>query len=278
MMEPTQGDGVRCLDAEGGVLSDALREGRADAALVEAFGLAWAEALGADERGVWASVSVSGVWLRLRRIPPGTFAMGAPGRERSAVTISRGFWLGDTPVTQAMWRVVMGDDPSNAHEDVRPVEQVTWEECVDFGVRLSELVPALRWRLPTEAEWEHACRAGAQEDWLGAAGLDEVAWHAANAEARTHPVGLKAPNRWGLFDMLGNVQELCVDKVDRGPTGLSAPPRMAVDPVQEVGALRVCRGGSWYDSEARVRAGARTSQAPHHRSYGVGLRVAADAT
>ncbi len=203
-----------------GILMDALREQRAGDALLRRFGVGWAERLTLDQHGLCAEVA----GFRLRWIPAGEFLMGAPEDEEERegnepqhpVRISRGFWLGETPVTQAQWLDVMGANPSHFRngEDwpSRPVEQVSWDDCQGFLERLPD---GLTWRLPTEAEWEYACRAGTTEARYGQ--LEDVAWFGVDS---TMLVATKAPNPWGLYDMLGNVWEWCADHTE----DWSAPP------------------------------------------------------
>ncbi|MCP3957142.1 MAG: formylglycine-generating enzyme family protein [bacterium] len=275
---------------------------------------AWASEWGEDERGVFVAFSVGEVTQRLRWFRPGRFLMGSPEGEagrfenegpRHEVTLSRGFWLGDTPCTQALWEAVAGDNPSRFVASKRPVEQVSWEDCRAWLEALNERVPGLGARLPTEAEWEYACRAGTQTstyagelEILGANNaplLDEVAWYGGNSgvgfeldngwdssdwpdkqyaheRAGSHPVGEKEPNDWGLHDMLGNVWEWCEDAWDYGTPYDSADP--VRDPVGHKGSGRVVRGGSW-DSPARdVRAAARLAYVPGNRYDYLGFRLA----
>jgi formylglycine-generating enzyme required for sulfatase activity len=243
---------------------------------------------------------------RLRWIPPGRFVMGSPpedaGRfdwERSphTVRIAEGFWLFDTPCTQALWEAVMGDNRSRFRSPTRPVEQVSWTDCQQFVEKLNGLLEGLALSLPSEAQWEYACRCGTATatyagdlDILGAnnapvldpiawyrgncgvdfeldAGWDISSWHGKRSDLNTggtHPVGRKAPNGWGLYDMLGNVFEWCQDKweVDSGAPGERA----------EALALRVIRGGSWYAGAQAVRAAFRNGSLPGYRDAHLGFR------
>ena len=187
-------------------------------------------------------------------IPPGRFRMGLsegdtegrPNEEPAQeVELSRGFWLGKTPVTQAAYRKVTGQSPSYFKGDDRPVEQVSWDEAQAY-------CKAVGGRLPTEAEWEYAARAGSSAARYGL--LDEIDWHDGNSGGETHPVGKKKPNGFGLRDMLGNVWEwtgdwYADDYYGRGenkdPQGPSS------------GTQRVLRGGSWYSLPSDVRASDR---------------------
>jgi formylglycine-generating enzyme required for sulfatase activity/DNA-binding winged helix-turn-helix (wHTH) protein len=182
-----------------------------------------------------------GAELEMAYLPPGEFAMGFDSGFKASepvhrVTLTRGFWMGRTEVTQAQWRAVMGNDPSFFQGDDKPAEQVSWEDCQTFLARLNQQTPDLVFRLPTEAEWEYAARAaqvvGRYDD------SDSVAWHQANSQGQTHPVGTKTANAWGLFDMVGNVWEWCADGF--GPY----LPYPQTDPQGPASELRSVRGGS----------------------------------
>ncbi|HEX2687950.1 MAG TPA: formylglycine-generating enzyme family protein [Kofleriaceae bacterium] len=218
---------------------------------------AWAVAWGEDKDRVFAAFVVGSpgrqVEQRMRWIPPGAFLMGSPEDElgrfpnegpQHTVMLTRGYWLGETPVTQALWAAVMGENPSRFRgeepEDLeRPVEQVSWDDCQAFLERLNQQVVGLGARLPTEAEWERACRGGTEgATWVGelsreirAPELDAIAWYGGNSDEETHPVGRKAPNPYGLYDLLGNVYEWCADATDERETLRSYTSAQAVDPV-----------------------------------------------
>ncbi len=230
----------------------------------------WAAEVGVDRFGVWARIELgaSRVPARLRWIPPGTFLMGSPESDGEAwddekpqheVTLTRGFWIADTPCTQAQWSAVMGENPSHFKGEARPVEQVSWDDVQRFCARANEGAPPLGLRLPSEAQWEYACRAGSPTPRYGL--LEDVAWYEKNSGDETHPVGQKAPNGFGLYDTLGNVWEWCQDlwrdKHD---------PEDDVDPLHDPdgagpGALRgdprVGRGGSWILDARYARAASR---------------------
>jgi len=243
-------------------------------------------AAGRDRYGLWVELEVGDARHRLRWIPPGRYLRGSPAAEvgrneregpQHSVTLSRGYWLGETPVTQALWDGVMDGNPSRFRGGDRPVEQVSWTNARAFCERVALRFPDLDLRLPTEAEWEYACRAGTgTPTWLGPAGdeaelaaqLGSVAWFRGNARGETQPVATLEPNPWGLYDMLGNVWEWCEDAY-----GEYAPGPL-VDPVQRTGQFRVIRGGSW-DFRARgVRAAYRFHSVPGSRTRNLGFRLA----
>lgn len=242
------------------------------------------EIKGEDQFGVWTEILLNGVGCRLRWIPPGTFAMGSPENEpereeeegpQHQVALTQGFWLGETAVTQAQWYAVMATTPSRFRGDELPVENVSWNDCTDFLARTA----ALGLRLPTEAEWEYACRAGtAGATWAGAVQigedgradvLDEIAWYWRNSGRKTQPVAAKAANPWGLRDMLGNVDEWCADvwrSYEAGPV---------FDPVgSEAGRARVCRGASWHAVARDLRCAYRDWKMPEDSYAWLGFRVA----
>jgi formylglycine-generating enzyme required for sulfatase activity len=185
------------------------------------------------------------------------------------VRISEPFYLGKYEVTQAQWEAVMGTNPSrfkgNPH---RPVEQVSWEDVQEFITRLNTQEGWEVCRLPTEAQWEYAARAGTTTEWYGDVGA--IAWYAGNSDKKTHAVGQQLPNAWGLYDMLGNVWEWCQD----GQRTYTAA--TAVDPIGPTGAgaFRVIRGGSWGYPARVVRAAYRNWSHPGLRGDGLGFRCA----
>jgi uncharacterized protein (TIGR02996 family) len=227
-----------------------------------------------------------GLDLTLVLIPPGTFLMGSPAGETGHygdeelhwVTLTRGYWLGIHPLTQAQWDVLMPDNPSAFPGPVRPVEHVSWYECEDFCHRLSSLAER-HFRLPTEAEWEYACRAGTSTPFYFG---NRIAPDLANYDytyafeegetgkwrEETTPVGSFPANPWGLFDMSGNVDEWCQDYNDSYPAGEVTDPQGP-----ETGEDRVRRGGSWWDYPWRLRSAFRYCFAPDERSDKIGCRV-----
>lgn len=213
-------------------------------------------------------------------IPPSTFRMGSPDglpdeRAVRQVTFANGFWLGNSEVTQGQWLALMGGNPSKFQGDENlPVEQVGWEDAVAFCKKLTaneratgSLPPGFEYGLPSEAQWEYACRAGTEGDHAG--DLNSMAWYGENSGGRTHPVNGKAPNPWGLHDMHGNVWERCADWY--GPYPASAE----TDPLGPAnGSKRVDRGGGWRDAANLCRSATRNKNAPGTQDDDLGLRVA----
>jgi formylglycine-generating enzyme required for sulfatase activity len=178
------------------------------------------------------------------------------------VRLTRGFWLGQTPVTQAAYEKVIGADPSTFKGQQLPVETVNWREA-------SKYCEAVGGRLPTEAEWEYAARAGSQQAYYGE--LDKIAWYYANSDGKTHQVGQKQANPWGLYDILGNVWEWVADWFQEDYyRSLSSP---AIDPKgPPSGEMRVLRGGAWNYSAGYLRVSSRAGIQTEGRGYNVGFR------
>jgi formylglycine-generating enzyme required for sulfatase activity len=231
-------------------------------------------------------------------IPPGEFLMGSPvdelgrreGETQHRVEITRGFWMGKYPVTQAQWLAVMRNRPSwfgrpnfwdslfdgNSKElwDHHPVERVSWNDVCGVENRSGGFLGKVNgggtsgdyFHLPTEAQWEYACRAGTTGAYAG--DLDQIAWYSANSGGKTHPVGTKKANAWGLHDMHGNVWEWCTDRYGNELAG-------GVDPQGAAsGVSRVARGGSWNDFAAGCRAAYRGRFYPDVRRGNLGFRPA----
>ena len=234
---------------------------------------------------------INSIEIKLVLIPNGTFMMGSPVEEEGRydnevqhkVTISRDYYLGVTEVTQGQYEKVMGTNPSkfqkqvilNKDSSMYPVEKVSWEDAVSFCKRLSELpdekTAGRVYRLPTEAEWEYACRAESETAFHfgGSSKLsDDFAWFG-NSNKQTHPVGQKKPNAWGLYDMHGNVFEWCGDWFNEYPKGAVSDPTGPKE-----GVLRVFRGGSWEFGAASGRSATRFFTAPFGRGDWIGFRVA----
>jgi formylglycine-generating enzyme required for sulfatase activity len=192
------------------------------------------------------------------------------------VTISEPFYLQTTQVTQVQWQTVMGANPSRFRDCGTdcPVEKVSWDEAKEFIDKLNMREITDKYRLPTEAEWEYACRAGKQSHFSFGndySKLSEYAWYRGNSKKQTHPVGTKKPNRWGLYDMHGNVWEWCQDWYGEYPSG------SVVDPTgPSNGKYRVQRGGSWDFSQGLVRCAFRNWNATNYLNYDIGFRCAKD--
>ncbi len=205
-------------------------------------------------------------------VPPGEVTLSDRRTQRSWAVDVGSFRLAPVPVTQELYAASTGEMPSLVRGDRLPVDGVSWLDAIEFCNVLSEragLTPAYRlggdvewdtaadgFRLPSEAEWEHACRAGTTGPRYGH--LDEIAWYRANSTESSHDVGTKAPNAWGLHDMLGNVWEWCWDIYD----------------AEVYGEYRVLRGGGWFDERWSCRASVRRRSHPTFRVDDVGFRLA----
>jgi formylglycine-generating enzyme required for sulfatase activity len=221
------------------------------------------------------SLGMKFVWL-----PPGTFLMGSrkeeEGRDKldmqRRVTLTKGFYIAVTTVTQDQWQALMGNNPSHFKgEKNLPVETVSWEDCQAF---VRKMRTEEGYRLPTDAEWEYACRAGSKGAFCYGDDpnlLGQYAWYNENAGRTTHPVGEKKPNEWGLYDMHGNVMQWCQDWY----SGL--PQKGLVDPEgPQNGQRRVVRGGCFAHQPSRMRSAIRAGSEPIQRSEGTGFRVVRD--
>jgi formylglycine-generating enzyme required for sulfatase activity len=220
--------------------------------------------------------------LRLKLIPAGEFLMGEPWFEDSRpahrVRIAAPFYLGIFPVTQREWTKAMRSNPSGFKGEDLPVEKVSWDDCQEFVKRLNEGDTGGGYRLPTEAEWEHACRSGTRSIYQH--GDDErdlvnYGWFRINSKGQTHPVGQKKPNAWGLYDMVGNVYEWCSDWYDKeyykdffGDEIFQAPAGPAA------GYERVMRGGSWETEAISCYSGVRGFTLPGTKKSSIGFRLA----
>lgn len=270
-----------------------------------------------DVYGEFRTLNVAGVETQLRWIPAGTFEMGASEPDLMSspdekpahrVHISEGFWLFETPATQQLWTSVMGDNPSEFQSPSRPVESISFHQVMEFLDLINQANQGVVFNLPSEAQWEYACRAGSEQaTWAGElqlAGinnvpvLDPIAWYAGNAsfgykikpgvdssqweqceltgdKAGTHAVGLKQPNPWGLRDMLGNVWEWCHD----GMRLYQQQEELCIDPQGPTDQdCRCARGGSWRDSPAKLRASYRDQIELDYKNNFVGFRCTVDFT
>ena len=240
-----------------------------------------------------------GVPLDFVWIEPGTFIMGSPedelGRDddeiQHQVTLTQGYWLGKYEVTQAQYEAIMGKNPSKFQGTDLPVEQVSWDDAMEFCAKLTEieqeagiLPEGYEYTLPTEAQWEYACRAGTttafnngtnipteEQLWKEPCpNLDEVGWYGYNSDEATHPVGQKQPNAWELYDMHGNVWEWCLDRYDDYPTSAVTDPTGP-----DTDSIPVLRGGSWYDYASGCRSALRYNSNPSSIiDASIGFRVA----
>jgi sulfatase modifying factor 1 len=250
----------------------------------------WASGWGQDRYGLWQSFTLDGVTQILRWIPPGEFLMGSPETEaeresfgndetQHPVCLTRGFWLADTACTQALWRAVLGEGPSGFEGGELPVENVSWEDVAErFLPALNDRIPGLAPALPTEAQWEYACRAGTTTPfWFGDNISPEQVNYDGNypygggakGEYRKRTVEVKAlpANDWGLYEMHGNVWEWCADWLGEYPR------EAVVDPEgPETGRGRVLRGGSWFNAGGSCRSADRIGHDPGNRG-GIGFRL-----
>ncbi len=227
------------------------------------------------------------IGVTLKLIPAGTFTMGQAGGDVDEwpheVTLTRPFYIGVYEVTNAEWKRVMGSVPSQWKDDDRPVEKVSWEDANEFCRRLSEMPEEKDagrvYRLPTEAEWEYACRAGTTTKYSfgdDESLLGDFAWFDGNAGSQTHPIGQKRPNAWGLYDMHGNVWEWCSDGLADYPRGSVTDPK---GPSSASGRVRrggswVRRGGSWASTARYCRSTTRLRHDPSFRNFILGFRLA----
>jgi len=250
---------------------------------------AWADAWGQDDISGWVAFEFNNISQRLRWVPPGSFLMGSPESEagrwdaegpQHQVTISQGFWLFETPVTQVLWEAVMGNNPSYFQSPQRPVENVNWHKVQEFIAKLNAALPGLELSLPTEAQWEYACRAGTQTPFYFG---DNITPEQVNYNGdypyndapkglyreETVPVKSLPHNAWGLYEMHGNVWEWCKDywgdysaKAQTDPIGPTS------------GGSRVVRGGSWRSYARSARAAYRFNLVPGFSLYFQGFRCA----
>ncbi len=249
-----------------------------------------AEAWGDDRYGLWIDVVIGGPLQRFRWIEPGEFLMGSPegevGRQiregpRHVVCLTDGFWLAETACSQAVWLSVMGSNPSDFKKDLQnPVEQVSWDDVQVFLGEVGKCFPGVKADLPTEAEWEYACRAGSETAFSWGEGINP--WQAkydsrigyakgpmGMSQEETVPVRTYAPNAWGLYQMHGNVWEWCADGLREYDGELQVDPR---GPAGD-GDWRVLRGGSWIAFPHYLRAAHRDGWRRDWRSHGRGFRL-----
>ena len=247
----------------------------------------WASGWGEDEFGLWMAFTYKGVQQKFRWCESGTFLMGSPDNEperferetQHEVTLTKGFWIADTTVTQALWQVVMGENPSHFKGDNRPVEQVSWEDTQRFIKSMNNMKPALKLQLPTEAQWEYACRADSttpfcwgeqiNSELVNFKGTDPYN-NGRKSESRSETVEVTSfyQNDWGLWQMHGNVREWCQDQFAEIPEEAVSDPQGP-----ESGDNRVLRGGSWIGRGTYCRSAYRRGIRPTRRSDLIGFRL-----
>ena len=250
-----------------------------------------AVAWGFDFHGLWKTLEIAGIQQRMRWIPSGEFMMGSPDDEPERdedevlhkVQLTKGFWLADTACTQELWLAVTGENPSVFKGEQRPVEQVTWDEVKIFLDQCNKLNDRFKVCLPTEAQWEYACRAGTktpfnvgdnittdQVNYDGSfpyGGGEKSSFREKTIQVKTEGFNL---NHWGLFQMHGNVYEWCADWY--GGYEVEEP---TIDPDGLLeGVIRVLRGGSWFNYAGGCRSAYRDGYEPFRRYDYVGFRFA----
>lgn len=248
----------------------------------------WADLVGFDDYGLYAEFTVSTVTQRMRWIKPGTFIMGSPENEKGRrnnerqhqVTLTQGFWLGDTAVTKELWEAVSGGTPYRFKVKNLPMDLVNWYDCVQFIKAINDLKPALEFRMPTEAEWEYACRAGTKTPFsFGNNITTEMVNYNGNFpyeggkkgryRRATVPVKSLPANPWGLYEMHGNLWEWCSDWYEGFLSGADS-----IDPCgPNNGEFRIMRGGSWGDAGRFARSAIRDGFLPGDNDHS-GFRLA----
>ncbi|MCJ7600220.1 MAG: formylglycine-generating enzyme family protein [Desulfobulbaceae bacterium] len=248
----------------------------------------WAHTIGRDQYGLYVEFTVGAHTQRLRWLQPGRFLMGSPPDEperyddelQHEVVLSQGFWLADTACTQGLWQAVMGENPSRfTGNDNLPVDAVSWDDSMEFIGRINRLIPGLDLRLPSEAQWEYACRAGTTTPFSFGEQIstDQVnfdgnsPYHGGQKGGyRQKTVAVKSlpGNDWGLYEMHGNLWEWCADWQGDYVAGTVTDPQ---GPATGVG--RVLRGGCWLNYGRFVRSALRRGHVPGHRSHDFGLRL-----
>lgn len=216
-----------------------------------------------------------GVQIKMIWVKSGSFIMGSPidevGRsfereEQHKVTISKGFWLAETEFTQDQWKKVMGNNPSFHKGGNLPVDQVSYVDIQKFLEKVNGKNG--KFRLPTEAEWEYACRAGSSKAY-SSDNIDEMVWHRGNSGRKSHPVAQKKANAWGFYDMQGNILEWCSDWLEENNTDNNIDPKGS-----KKGMYRVQRGGQFTGRTRHTRAADRQRALPDKRDFYVGFRLA----
>ena len=251
----------------------------------------WASHTDMDEYGHYVDVTIKGITLRMRWIEPGEFLMGSPPKEperrkdeyQYRVVLSTGFWLADTACTQELWQAVMETSPSQFKGDNLPVENISWDMSYEFIRRCNLLIQKLTLRLPTEAEWEYSCRAGSTTPFFFGENINtnQVNYYRSypyyngkkgKYRGKTVPVRSLPCNKWGLYQMHGNVWEWCSDWYDVDYYRYSP----VIDPPGPEKFCEFCilRGGSWNDLVRYIRSACRVRYRPGYHSHYFGFRLA----
>ena len=219
------------------------------------------------------------ITIDMIKVEAGTFMMGATSEMQNPwddekpvreVILTNDYYIGKYEVTQSLWQAVMGTNPSYFKGDNLPVEQVSWDNCLEFISKLNSLT-GRKFRLPTEAEWEYAARGGRKSrgyQYSGSFNISDVAWYNGNSGNKIHPVGMKQANELGVYDMSGNVCEWCQDWYGSYVSSSQTNPLGA-----NSGSFRVCRGGSWYFDTGNCRSSFRSRGNPDTRSRYLGFRL-----
>ena len=221
----------------------------------------------------------NGIFIDMVKVKASTFKMGATSEMQNPwddekpvreVILTNDYYIGKYEVTQSLWQAVMGTNPSYFKGDNLPVEQVSWDNCLEFISKLNSLT-GRKFRLPTEAEWEYAARGGKKSrgyQYSGSFNISDVAWYNGNSGNKIHPVGMKQANELGVYDMSGNVNEWCQDWYGSYVSSSQTNPLGA-----NSGSFRVCRGGSWYFGTVNCRSSFRSRSNPDTRSRYIGFRL-----
>ena len=254
----------------------------------EAFPLSWATGWGEDEFGLWMAFSYKGQRQQFRWCEPGTFLMGSPEDEperltsetQHEVTLSKGFWVADTVVTQGLWEAVMNDNPSNFKGESLPVETVSWDDTQMFIGALNRMKPELKLCLLTETQWEYACRAGSTTPFCWGEQINselvnfngiEPYNKGRKSKFRESTVDVKSfhQNNWGLWQMHGNVWEWCLNRYETFSIVSITNPEGP-----KSGSYRVLRGGAWTSIGRYCRSAYRNRNSPDYLRNDVGFRLA----
>jgi formylglycine-generating enzyme len=260
------------------------------------FPFPWCSAWGEDRKGIWVEFTVrygegkkGKVKQRMRWINPGKYLMGSPKEEKERdddevpheVHLTKGFWLADTACTQELWEAVMGENPSRFKGPKRPVDSVSWDDCRKFleKINSSRELKDVSLRLPTEAQWEYACRAGTETPFSFGENItpEQVNYDGnlpyaggkkGNYRQETVDVKTLSSNTWGLNEMHGNLWEWCNDWYGEYPSG------SVIDPTgPDEGESRVLRGGSWFNFARDCRSACRADSRPGSRNSSIGCRL-----